>query len=163
MKISRGFVKFFLVIFILLIVLDIIAGVFDFYSNWMGYVLAGFCVFLAILVYNKRYPLFGKIMIFLFLLIILLLLASNFYNVSNLLSDFKNNQTIDNTGLNLSNVTRVITGDSFEIDENKTVSLICVNAPKENDTNAEESREFLSDLILGKQVRLEKDVTDQDY
>jgi len=162
MRISRGFVKIFLLAFFLIAILNVIAWIFEFYSLWMGYVMAGLCIFLAILVYNKHHPLFGRFMMFLFFLAIILLLVNNFYSfqsIINKVTSFKNQTQIN---LELENVTEIMTGDSFKISGNKIVKLLCVNIYLGSNSSAEESRGFLSNFILGKQVRLEKDKTDSD-
>ena len=59
-------------------------------------------------------------------------------------------------------VTRIIDGDTFQLSNNGTVRLICVDAPEKGKTGADESASFLSEMILDKPVRLEKDKTEED-
>ncbi|VVB78093.1 Staphylococcal nuclease homologue [uncultured archaeon] len=68
----------------------------------------------------------------------------------------------ENTNPALVTVTRVIDGDTFEISSGEIVRLICVDTPEQNKQGYEESKEFLSNLILNKKIRLEKDVSDKD-
>jgi endonuclease YncB( thermonuclease family) len=59
-------------------------------------------------------------------------------------------------------VLRVIDGDTFQLAGGQAVRLICVDAPEIGESGYEESKEFLSSLILYKEVRLEKDVSETD-
>mgnify|MGYP006299448767 CR=1 FL=1 len=59
-------------------------------------------------------------------------------------------------------VTRVIDGDTFEISSGEIVRLICIDAPESDEEGYLEAKIFLQDLILGKRVRLEKDVSETD-
>ena len=65
-------------------------------------------------------------------------------------------------------VTRVIDGDTFEIEGGERVRLIGVDTPESVKPNApvecygRESGEYLKSLIEGKVVRLERDRTDRD-
>ena len=59
-------------------------------------------------------------------------------------------------------VTSVIDGDTFEIETGEKVRLICINTPEFNETGYEEAKLFLSELVLNKKVRLEKDISDKD-
>jgi len=52
-------------------------------------------------------------------------------------------------------VERVIDGDTFQTSEGETIRMLCVNTPEVNETGYEEASEFLSELILDKEVRLE--------
>ena len=59
-------------------------------------------------------------------------------------------------------VTRVIDGDTFEIDSGEHVRFICVDAPERGMKGAEEASEFLTELIENKTVLLERDVSERD-
>ncbi len=59
-------------------------------------------------------------------------------------------------------VTRVIDGDTLEIETGEKVRLICVNTPEKDELGYEKSKEFLENLVLNKQVTLEKDITNKD-
>lgn len=68
-----------------------------------------------------------------------------------------NNPVIsDNTAV------RIIDGDTFELASGEVVRLICVDAPETGKTGADEATEFLSTLILAKELRLENDTDDKD-
>ncbi|MDP3026946.1 MAG: thermonuclease family protein [Nanoarchaeota archaeon] len=59
-------------------------------------------------------------------------------------------------------VLEVIDGDTFKLGNEEIVRLICVDAPEKGKQGYEEAKEFLSSLILNKEIRLEKDVSDKD-
>lgn len=66
------------------------------------------------------------------------------------------------TSNNETTAAKIIDGDTFQISSGDTVRLICIDAPEKNQQGFEEAKQFLSDLILDKQVRLETDVSDKD-
>lgn len=59
-------------------------------------------------------------------------------------------------------VTRIIDGDTFQIDTGDKVRLICIDAPELGKKGSEASISYLAKLILSKEVRLEKDINDKD-
>jgi len=59
-------------------------------------------------------------------------------------------------------VSRVIDGDTFVLNSGDTVRLICINTPEKGDFYADEATEYLKGLVLGKNVLLEKDVSETD-
>lgn len=66
-------------------------------------------------------------------------------------------------------VTRIIDGDTFQIESKQKVRLIGINTPELNKSNNREPECFgiqaaqqLSDLILNKKVRMEKDISETD-
>ena len=59
-------------------------------------------------------------------------------------------------------VTKVIDGDTIEIDTGESVRLIGINAPEVGEDCYEEAKKELENLILGKEVTLEADVEDKD-
>jgi micrococcal nuclease len=54
-------------------------------------------------------------------------------------------------------VARVIDGDTFELEDEDRVRLICVNTPERGQPGYNEAKAFLRDLVEGKTVRLEHD------
>lgn len=76
-------------------------------------------------------------------------------------------QPVPNTE-NLVKVTRVIDGDTIEIESGQKVRLIGVNAPESVDPKrkdqcfGKESSDFTKSLLLEKSVKLEKDVSETD-
>jgi len=65
-------------------------------------------------------------------------------------------------GLPKANVTKVIDGDTIEISSGATVRLICIDAPEIEEPFYEEAKQKTTDLLLNKEVCLEKDVSDTD-
>ena len=59
-------------------------------------------------------------------------------------------------------VTKIIDGDTIEIDTGERVRLIGINSPEVGEDCYEEAKEELERLILGKKVTLEADVEDKD-
>jgi micrococcal nuclease len=59
-------------------------------------------------------------------------------------------------------VTKIIDGDTIEIEGGERIRLICIDTPERNEEGYEEATEYLEDLILEEDVRLEKDVSDKD-
>lgn len=61
-----------------------------------------------------------------------------------------------------SKVVYVVDGDTIEIESSKRVRLIGINTPESGQPYFSEARNKLIELVLNKNVRLEKDVTDTD-
>ena len=59
-------------------------------------------------------------------------------------------------------VTRVIDGDTIEIEGGERVRLICINTPETGEQGYKEAKDFLIDSILNKEIKLIKDVTEKD-
>jgi micrococcal nuclease len=64
-------------------------------------------------------------------------------------------------------VVNVIDGDTFEYYDAgaktiKTVRLLCVDTPEQGEEGYEQARDFLSELILGERIILEKDISETD-
>ena len=59
-------------------------------------------------------------------------------------------------------VTEVIDGDTFKIYSGDSVRLICIDTPERWDEGYYLAKDFLESLILNKEVRLEKDVSETD-
>ena len=59
-------------------------------------------------------------------------------------------------------VTLVYDGDTFEVENGEKVRLLGIDAPEPYQPGGDISREILEKLLLEKEVRLEKDKTDQD-
>jgi len=59
-------------------------------------------------------------------------------------------------------VTRVIDGDTVELPDGNKVRLIGIDTPEKGECYFSEAKDKLSDLILNKKVRLEKDVSETD-
>jgi len=59
-------------------------------------------------------------------------------------------------------VSRVIDGDTFELDSGEKVRLICIDTPEKGEYYYSEATEFLRSLVLFKEVTLVQDVSDVD-
>lgn len=62
----------------------------------------------------------------------------------------------------LSLVTRIIDGDTLEVNGEDVVRLIGIDTPEHNNCYFTEAKVKLSDLTLGENIRLEKDISDRD-
>ena len=60
------------------------------------------------------------------------------------------------------NVDEVIDGDTFSVTGGETVRMLGINTPEIDRYYFSEAKEILDIIIGGKQVRLEKDITDRD-
>lgn len=94
-------------------------------------------------------------LIILIILIIFFLIVLTLYLSSEILK--QNSEKI-----NIDKVSRVIDGDTFELESGEIVRLICVDTPEENQKDHDEAKDFLEVLILNQDVRLEKDTNDKD-
>ena len=59
-------------------------------------------------------------------------------------------------------VSKVIDGDTFEMSDDTIIRLLCVDAPERGENGYSKAKDFLSNMILDKEVRLEKDISDKD-
>lgn len=59
-------------------------------------------------------------------------------------------------------VTKIVDGDTFVLSTGQTVRLIGIDAPERNDCFSGEATQKLKDLILAKEIKLEKDVSETD-
>jgi len=59
-------------------------------------------------------------------------------------------------------VTRVIDGDTIEIEGGERVRLICMDTPERGEEGYIDAANYLQGLILNKEVRLEKDISETD-
>lgn len=59
-------------------------------------------------------------------------------------------------------VSKVIDGDTFEMSDNTIIRLLCVDTPERGKSGYSEAKDFLEDMILNKEVRLEKDMSEED-
>jgi micrococcal nuclease len=59
-------------------------------------------------------------------------------------------------------VTEVIDGDTFKTETGTTVRLLGINAPEIGNAGADIAKEMLAFLLMGKTVRLQRDMTDKD-
>jgi len=59
-------------------------------------------------------------------------------------------------------VTYVVDGDTIEIETGERVRLICIDTPETNEYYYQEAKDYLKSLILNKEVKLEKDISETD-
>lgn len=59
-------------------------------------------------------------------------------------------------------VTRIIDGDTFELNSGDRVRLICIDTPERGESGFKEAKDYLEDLLLDEEVILEKDVSETD-
>lgn len=110
---------------------------------------------------NEKTRLFVVILIYIAVALAITLLvfyALKFY--INYLSESKDSDS--DLSLTENTVIEVIDGDTFILASREKVRLICIDAPEINSDAGLESKNFLEKLILGKEVRLEKDISDKD-
>jgi len=62
----------------------------------------------------------------------------------------------------INTVTKVIDGDTIEIETEERVRLICIDSPETNEPYYTEAKNFLISYILNKKVKLVKDVSETD-
>ncbi len=60
------------------------------------------------------------------------------------------------------NITRVIDGDTVELEGGVRIRMVCIDAPELGQLHADEAKARLEELVLGKEVELEPDETDKD-
>jgi micrococcal nuclease len=70
--------------------------------------------------------------------------------------------TITPTPSNIYKVKRVIDGDTFVLENDQKVRLIGINAPEGDTCFASETTDKVIELLEGKEVTLEKDISDTD-
>jgi micrococcal nuclease len=74
----------------------------------------------------------------------------------------KNTYGHDNDLKNIYKVKEVIDGDTLELSDNERVRLLGINTPEHGQYYFEEAKEVLKLLVLEKEVKIEKDITDKD-
>lgn len=52
---------------------------------------------------------------------------------------------------------RIIDGDTFETSKGETIRLLCVDTPEIGENGYEEASDYLSSLILGKDITIERE------
>jgi len=104
--------------------------------------------------------LISNILVLLFIPIITISCGIFFYDENN----NTNKSTYDNNNdlKNVYKVKEVIDGDTLVLANNERVRLLGVNTPEHGQYYFEEAKEVLKMLVLGKEVKLEKDITDKD-
>ena len=112
---------------------------------------------------NKNFKLLifaEAIFIFIFVILIILNCRITGEGILPLPIENKTNDAISEFQDDYFNVTRVIDGDTIDIETGERVRLICIDTPEYYQDYYDEATEFLEDLILGKEVKLVKDVSE---
>ena len=78
------------------------------------------------------------------------------------IDDALREHVLDEQDKKLTTVTKVYDGDTFTLETGEKVRLIGIDAPEIGELYATSSKDFLTSLVLGKQVRLEKDTSEVD-
>lgn len=76
----------------------------------------------------------------------------------NIVSDKETQEQVENLYL----VTRIVDGDTFEIESGEKVRLIGIDTPESGDCYFYNAKNKLSDLILNKRIKMDKDVSETD-
>jgi len=63
---------------------------------------------------------------------------------------------------NLIKVTRIIDGDTIELETGERVRLICIDTPERGEDGYNEASSYLKSLILNEDIKLVKDISDKD-
>lgn len=90
------------------------------------------------------------------------------FSLMNLRGSFSDTNTIPTTGEEWAVVSRIIDGDTIELEDAEKVRYVGVNTPESVDPRrrvecfGKEASAFNKNLVEGKRVRLEKDVSDRD-
>jgi endonuclease YncB( thermonuclease family) len=106
--------------------------------------------------------------IILVILIFFFIITISLYFITNQNLIPSNNQTKDFPALpptptpTSNTVTRIIDGDTFQIYSGEIIRLLCIDTPEQGKKGSEKAKQFLEDLILNKEVRLEKDISETD-
>ncbi|MBL7156466.1 MAG: thermonuclease family protein [Candidatus Pacebacteria bacterium] len=69
---------------------------------------------------------------------------------------------VSETGSELVEVVRVIDGDTLEIDNGSVVRLLGIDSPERDECYYSEAKQALNELVLGENVKLEKDIFGTD-
>ncbi len=59
-------------------------------------------------------------------------------------------------------VTKIIDGDTIEIESGQRIRLICINTPEKGENGHKPAKDYLKSLILNKKVILKKDISETD-
>ena len=104
---------------------------------------------------TKSQPEPKNILIIIMAILILIILV---YSGVNLINNYQNNLEQKDTYF----VIEIIDGDTFIIETGERVRLICVDTPEIGEKSYNEAKEFLTSLIIGREVRLEQDIDNVD-
>ena len=77
-------------------------------------------------------------------------------------ADFFQSTTATVRELESAVVSRVVDGDTVELTTGEKVRLLGINSPEDGQRHCGEATDRLKELVLGKEVQLERDITDKD-
>ena len=83
-------------------------------------------------------------------------------SIENELKSDEEQKVIEEKEDGLFKVTGIIDGDTIYIDTGEKIRLICIDTPETHEDYYQEAKNYLEDLILYKEVRLEKDISETD-
>ncbi|MEK6933769.1 MAG: thermonuclease family protein [Nanoarchaeota archaeon] len=106
----------------------------------------------------KKRIYFIYILIFILILLIIFLTLKTDKTESKKENAYK--ETVNNVSEN--KVSRVIDGDTFVLDSGEIIRLLCVDSPEKGEKGYQEAKIFLENLILNKNIVLEKDISEKD-
>ena len=87
----------------------------------------------------------------------LLFIFINLYLALTLIS----NQTSQTNSAPETDAISIIDGDTFQTSDGETIRLLCVDTPELGTAGADESRAYLSSLIMGKDISIERQGQDK--
>lgn len=90
------------------------------------------------------------------------MIQDNFLIQNNTKAEFDNSIFPIIEELNIFIVTKIIDGDTIEVNNGTKIRLICIDTPEMGEEYYYESKNYLTNLILNKEIQLEKDISDVD-
>jgi len=84
------------------------------------------------------------------------------FGAGSLMDSETGSDIVPETGSDLVEVVRVIDGDTLEIDNGSVVRLLGIDSPEQGDCYYEQSKDALNELVLGENIKLEKDIFGTD-
>ena len=92
----------------------------------------------------------------------LLIVLIGLFGASSLMDSETDSELVPESGSELVEVVRVIDGDTIEINNGNIVRLLGVDTPEQGECYYSEAKQALNELVLGKNVKLEKDIFGTD-
>jgi micrococcal nuclease len=102
-----------------------------------------------------------KIIFFIIILIFVFILYNNLIKQKTKVSLLES-YNLENNTYSKANVTYIIDGDTFDINPNERIRLICIDSPEIGEFYYEEAKDYLYNLVNNKEVLLVKDISEID-